>query len=43
MSAQFYISIPPKNRNTQKTFGFMTFSGGVQMEHWAKMGLDGVL
>ena len=21
----------------QKTFGFLTVSGGVEMEHWAKM------
>ena len=21
----------------QKTFGFLTFSGGIEMEHWAKM------
>ena len=20
------------------TFGFLTFSGGIEMEHWAKMG-----
>ena len=22
---------------SQKTFGFMTFSGGIEMEHWPKM------
>ena len=22
----------------QKTFGFLTFSGGIEMKHWAKMG-----
>ena len=21
-----------------KTFGFLTFPGGIEMEHWAKMG-----
>ena len=31
-SSQFSISI------TLKTFGFLTFSGGVEMEHCPKMG-----
>ena len=25
------------HRKRQKTFGFLTFSGGIQMEQWAKM------
>ena len=24
----------------QKSFNFLTFSGGVEMEHWAKLGED---
>ena len=24
----------------QKTKGFLTFSGGIEMEHWAKMSYD---
>ena len=24
--------------NSIKSFGFLTFSGGIEMEHWAKMG-----
>ena len=29
----FHFSTPWKR---QKTFGFLTFSGGIEMEHWAK-------
>ena len=31
----FHFSTPSKR---QKTFGFLTFSGGREMEHWAKIG-----
>ena len=24
----------------QKTFGFLTFSGGIEMERWVKMGYN---
>ena len=27
-------------RERQKTFGFLTFSGGIEMEHWREMGLE---
>ena len=30
----FYFYIPWKR---QKTIGFLMFSGGIEMEHWAKM------
>ena len=32
---QCFISIPPES--TYTTFGFLTFSGGIEIEHWAKM------
>ena len=34
----FYI---PQKR--QKTSGFLTFLGGIEMEHWAKNGLKPIL
>ena len=30
------ISIPPED--IKKTFDFLTFSGGIEIEHWAKIG-----
>ena len=34
-SPMFHFCIPWKR---QKTEGFLTFSGGIEMEHWAKTG-----
>ena len=31
----FYFYTPWKR---QKTFGFLTFSGGIEIEYWARMG-----
>ena len=31
----FHVCIPLKR---QKTKGFLKFSGGIEMKHWAKMG-----
>ena len=33
-SPMFHFYSPRK----QKIFGFLTFSGGIELEHWAKMG-----
>ena len=33
----FYFYAPWKS---QKTFGFLVFSGGIEMEHWVKMGCN---
>ena len=33
--ARYSISIPPEN--VKKAKDFLTFSGGIKMEHWAKM------
>ena len=35
-SPMFHFLTPWKR---QKIFGLLTFSGGIEMEHWAKMGL----
>ena len=34
-SPGMYFYVPWKR---QQTFGFLTFSGGVELVHWAKMG-----
>ena len=33
--SMFHLYTPWKR---QKTFGFLTFSGGIEMEHWPEMG-----
>ena len=33
--AQCSISIPPKSVRKTKLLGFLTFLGGIRMEHWA--------
>ena len=35
---KFNISFLYPSRKRQKTFGFLTFSGGIEIEHCAKMG-----
>ena len=35
-SSMFHFYTPWKRQKTSKTFGFLTFSGGVEMEHWLK-------
>ena len=35
--SMFYFYTPWKS---QKTFGFLVFSGGKEMEHWVKMGCN---
>ena len=36
MLAKYFISTPPEN--VRKTFGFLTFLGGIEMDHWTKKG-----
>ena len=36
-NTKFHFNIPWKR---QKAKGFLTFSGGIEMEHWANNGLN---
>ena len=33
----FYLYTRPPSRKRQENFGFMTFSGDIEMKHWVKM------
>ena len=30
--------MPPENIRKQKSYSFLMFSGGIEVEHWLKMG-----
>ena len=37
-NARIYFSALYTPLKSQRAFGFLTFSGGIEIEHWTKMG-----